>query len=261
MIAPGIEVVKTASLDGTCPGSDTLDVDIGDTVTFCFNVTNTGDVTLTEITVSDDVYGSVSLGTTSLAPGESTVGTITHIVVESDVLSVTDTATATGTDPLEGTVTDTDDSTVNVSIAPGIDIEKSLVNTPSEVFIGDTVTFEINITNTGESKIVTLPLIDDYPEAYLLPWDSSPLWDSDNGSALQWNNLITTPLDPGDSITVSVDFIAIDTASPAVNWAKVIGAVDEFGIELDPVEDDAEVTIKVPGHLVCSDFGPDLICE
>jgi len=108
-------VTKTSSLTGSCPGSDPLAVNIGDTVTYCFNVTNTGDVTLSGITVNDDLYGHVTLGTTTLAPGESTEGTVTHIVVGSDAPSVTDIATATGTDPLGGTVTDTDPCTINVA--------------------------------------------------------------------------------------------------------------------------------------------------
>ena len=112
----GLEIVKTASLNGTCPGSDPLAVNIGDTVTYCYNVTNTGGVNLTEVTVNDDTYGSVTLGTTTLAPGERTEGTLTHVVVESDAPSVTDTATATGTDPSGGTVTDTDDCSIDYII-------------------------------------------------------------------------------------------------------------------------------------------------
>jgi uncharacterized repeat protein (TIGR01451 family) len=65
-----LSIVKTASLTGSCPGSDPLAVNISDTVTYCFNVTNTGDVNLTGVTVNDDIYGSVPLATTTLAPGE-----------------------------------------------------------------------------------------------------------------------------------------------------------------------------------------------
>jgi hypothetical protein len=86
---PAISVSKTASTNGVCPGTDPLAVSIGDTVTYCFNVSNTGDVSLTSVTVNDDIYGLVTLGTTTLAPGESTGGTLTHVVTESDVLSVT----------------------------------------------------------------------------------------------------------------------------------------------------------------------------
>ena len=85
-------------------------------MTYRFKVTNTGDVTLTGITVSDDLYGPVTIGTTTLAPGESTEGKLTHVVEESDMPSVTDTATATSTDPSGRTVTDTDECTVQVRL-------------------------------------------------------------------------------------------------------------------------------------------------
>jgi uncharacterized repeat protein (TIGR01451 family) len=124
-IAPEIEVNKTASLTGSCPGSDPLAVNISDTITYCFNVSNTGDVNLTGVMVIDDIYGSVTLGTTTLAPGESTEGTLTHVVMESDAPSVTDTATATGTPPVGAEVTDIDDCTIDVAIALGIEVVKT----------------------------------------------------------------------------------------------------------------------------------------
>ena len=111
----GIEVDKTAAY-ALCPFDARLPAKIGDTVTYRFKVTNTGDVTLTGITVSDDLYGQVTIGTRTLAPGESTKGKLTHVVEEDDYPSVTDTATATGTDPSGRTVTDTDECTVQVRL-------------------------------------------------------------------------------------------------------------------------------------------------
>lgn len=83
----GISIEKTASTNGACPGFDPLSVQLGDNVTYCFNVTNNGSVTLTNIDVNDDHYGPISLGTDTLAPGESTGGTATHTVNESDIPS------------------------------------------------------------------------------------------------------------------------------------------------------------------------------
>jgi uncharacterized repeat protein (TIGR01451 family) len=110
-----ISVNKTASLEGTCPGLDPLTVHINDTVTYCYNVTNTGDVSLTNVTVKDNIYGSVTVGTTTLAPGESTLGRVTHEVTEEDIPSVINVATVNATDPLGESVTDDDDCTINVT--------------------------------------------------------------------------------------------------------------------------------------------------
>jgi uncharacterized repeat protein (TIGR01451 family) len=118
-----ISIEKTASITGYCPGTDPLSVSIGDTVTYCFNVTNTGDVTLTDITAIDDLYGPVTLATTTLGPGESTGSSLTHFVTESDIPSLINTATVIGTDPSGGTVTDTDSCTINMAYAYGIEID------------------------------------------------------------------------------------------------------------------------------------------
>jgi uncharacterized repeat protein (TIGR01451 family) len=173
--APGIDINKTASITRSCPGTDPLSVSIGDNVTYCFNVTNTGEVTVTNITVTDDKYGPVTLGTTTLGPGNSTGGTKTHLVTESDIPKVINNATVTGTDPLNGTVTDTDSCTIDIAFTPGIDINKTASTTgscpgtdPLSVSIGDTVTYCFNVTNTGEVTVTNITVIDNVYGTVLL---------------------------------------------------------------------------------------------
>ncbi len=161
VIAPDIKVNKTASLTGTCPGSDPLAVSVGDTVTYCFNVSNTGDVNLTSVKVIDNIYGHV-LATPLLAPGESIEGMVTHTVVKSDEPSVTNTANATGTDPLGGTVNDTDDCTINVTIHPDVKLEKT--SSPAIVAPGGNVTYTINYTNTGTVPLTDVVITEHYPK-------------------------------------------------------------------------------------------------
>jgi len=98
-----------------CPGVDPLDVSVGDTVTYCYEVTNTGDVILYNVNVNDDIYGNVPLAKTVLVPDESTNGTLPHVVVESDKPSVTNIATANGETAKQEEVTDTDDCTIIVN--------------------------------------------------------------------------------------------------------------------------------------------------
>jgi len=60
---------KSTSLDGTCPGMQFVEPEEGDTVTFCFFGTNTGDLAIADVTVADPVLGYyINLGT--LQPGE-----------------------------------------------------------------------------------------------------------------------------------------------------------------------------------------------
>ncbi|MCK4735775.1 MAG: hypothetical protein KAT65_25195, partial [Methanophagales archaeon] len=173
IVDPGIKVVKTATFYPSCPGAclwgrDPLTVEIGDTVMYCYMVTNMADVTLTDVTVTDDLYGEVTLGKTTLAPGESTWGTLTHVVTESDVPTVTNIATAAGTDPRGRTVTATDDCTINVEIAPDITVDKTasldgtcLGSDSLLVKIGDTVTYCYVVTNTGDVTLTGVTVTDD----------------------------------------------------------------------------------------------------
>jgi uncharacterized repeat protein (TIGR01451 family) len=192
---PEITINKTASLTGTCPGSDPLTVQVGDTVTYCFNVTNTGDVMLYGITVIDNIYGPVTLGTTTLAPGASIEGTLTHVVEESDAPSVTDTATAMGTDPLDGTVTDTDNCTIKVL---RVALEKS--SSPTAVAPGGTVPYTIKYTNTGGVPITDVVITESYPQGVTFV-SASPAPDS--GTNNRWI-IGTLPAGASGTITLKI---------------------------------------------------------
>src|SRR5690606_37307926 len=96
---PGIALVKTA---------DKTTLVVGETVTYTFTVTNTGNVTLSDAAVSEGVFsGAGQLSAVdcpagrTLAPGAQLVCTATYTVKQADVDagSVTNDATATGNPP------------------------------------------------------------------------------------------------------------------------------------------------------------------
>jgi Prealbumin-like fold domain len=78
VINPGLSILKTSDVDSGSPG---------DTVTFSFKVTNTGDVTLTNISVDDDVLGHIG-DIPSLAPGQSVTLTATTTLGDTDLVNV-----------------------------------------------------------------------------------------------------------------------------------------------------------------------------
>ncbi|MGB5306766.1 MAG: SdrD B-like domain-containing protein, partial [Gammaproteobacteria bacterium] len=69
---PGIDIEKaTNGVDADDPNAgDAPQVGIGNTVTWTYKVTNTGNVTLTNVMVNDDQGVTVSCPTATLAPGE-----------------------------------------------------------------------------------------------------------------------------------------------------------------------------------------------
>ncbi|MCN9240191.1 Ig-like domain repeat protein [Streptomyces sp. RY43-2] len=58
---------------------------VGHKVEYAYTVTNTGSITLNDVTVTDDLVARVTCEATSLAPGESTTCTGTHTITRSDV--------------------------------------------------------------------------------------------------------------------------------------------------------------------------------
>ena len=102
IITPAIEIVKT--VDDDTPA-------VGQTVTFTYVVTNTGDTTLFGVDVVDDQLGPI--GTIDeLAPGESATLTKTMVVAaDSPTRNV---ATADGEDVLGKHVDDDDDATITI---------------------------------------------------------------------------------------------------------------------------------------------------
>jgi len=168
----------------------------GDTLTFGYAVTNTGNEPLSDITVADDkcpnVQGPVSKandnGDDVLDPGETWNYTCSYVIThhQGEPNPVTNTVTATGTDQDEQTVTATDrhDTTIR---HPAIGIAKV---GPATAQAGSLVPYTLTVTNPGDVSFAQ-PLVvvtDGVCEA---------------APALQSTNGDHTPatLDPGDTWT------------------------------------------------------------
>ncbi len=153
--AASISVVKSAS-------PNTVSA-VGEVVTYSFLVTNTGNVTLTAIAVSDPLPGlsAVTCPLSTLAPSASTTCTATYTVAQADVDagSIVNTATASGTPPSGPPVTDADSTTVAVPSGPGITIVKSTTATQYTA-VGQILNFTLTATNTGNVTLTNVTISD-----------------------------------------------------------------------------------------------------
>jgi uncharacterized repeat protein (TIGR01451 family) len=171
---PGIAVVKTANAAGIQNPTR-----VGDPITYSFTVTNTGNTTLTNVTLTDPLPGLTLTGgpIATLAPGASDGTTFsgTYAVTQADIDAgqVQNQATVSGTPPsgpavtdLSGSLPTTDDPTV-VPLTQGAAIglvktaDTSAVSTPAQV--GDTITYRFTVTNTGTVTLTNVTLADPLP--------------------------------------------------------------------------------------------------
>src|SRR5262249_54832617 len=135
---------------------------LGQPVTYSLTVTNTGNVTISGITVTDvvttpdsDPAPVVTCPTTTLAPGGSTtcIAITTVTQADLDAGTIADTATATGTDPSGVAVPPADASfVVNASATPSLSVVKTA--TPEAVdTVGQLVRYRFLVTNNGNATL------------------------------------------------------------------------------------------------------------
>ena len=156
--SPGISVVKSVS-PSTFSGP-------GQSITYHFAVTNTGNVTLAGIGVTDtDLPGlsAVTCPQPVLAPGAGETCTATYVTSQADVDagSVTNTATANGLPPGATTpaVSAPSTATVPAVASPGITVVKS-ASPPTISAPGQTITYTFAVTNTGNDTLAGVGVTD-----------------------------------------------------------------------------------------------------
>ncbi|WP_157963335.1 DUF7507 domain-containing protein, partial [Algoriphagus litoralis] len=132
----------------------------GDVITYTLTVTNTGNVTLTNVQVNDPLTGlATSVGT--LAPAATAVVNTTYTVAQADVDkgSVLNKGLTSGDSPDEETPTDEDDEETPIERNPSIQIVKS-DNGAQVSKAGDVITYTLTVTNTGNVTLTNVQVND-----------------------------------------------------------------------------------------------------
>ncbi|WBL42985.1 gliding motility-associated C-terminal domain-containing protein [Algoriphagus halophytocola] len=150
---------------------------VGETISYTFTVSNTGNVTLSNIMVTDPMV-TVNGGPISLAPGvsDNTTFTATYVLTQDDIDNgyVVNTALAQGTSPKDEVVEDeSSDPTpvenpstecetcteTEIPQNPAIQIVKS--DNGAEVnAAGDVITYTLTVTNTGNVTLTKVMVSD-----------------------------------------------------------------------------------------------------
>ncbi|GAA1527208.1 hypothetical protein GCM10009690_32750 [Brevibacterium permense] len=223
--ANGVAISKTAELEDT---NDNGVADQGETIAYTFVVTNTGNTTLTDVTIDDDLIDADTLKpktADSLAPGEQATFTASFKVTQKAIDNVRDDgdqgivniAAAEAASPGGDSITSAED-TANVPLAPqasGLHLKKSgeLQGDGTAATVGDTIDYTFVVTNTGNTTLTHLGIDDDrLDEVELSDPDSLP-----NGLA------------PGESATFSGSYTVTQADIDATESTDLINTATARG--------------------------------
>ncbi|MGB0906432.1 MAG: beta strand repeat-containing protein, partial [Maricaulaceae bacterium] len=167
---------ETVSLNAPAPSgslaksaSPNTNAAVGDTITYTYSFTNTGNVTLNGVSISDVHNGNGTLSAvtpasvTSVAPGDSVNFTATYVMTQADMdmgPNILNTATANAT-PTSGSYTPATDTEVVERVQGAAAGSMTKVASPdSGLTVGDTVTYTYTVTNTGNLTYTTVSVSD-----------------------------------------------------------------------------------------------------
>jgi uncharacterized repeat protein (TIGR01451 family) len=265
---PSIEVTKTSTI--THSDAD-VSVGVGDTINYTITVENTGNTTLTGVTVSDTVLDSAGVGLTltsgptydssntategTLAVGESATYSATFVITQQAVNAggVSNTASVTSKDPEGNDVTDSTDSAIEDLIprTAAMTVVKTATvddNGDEKNGVGDVIQYTVTVTNTGNVTLTDVDLSDELR----LGSSTANVEDNTGNDSPAGVDLWTQDrtLLPGESATYVAWYIIDDTAASS---GKVINTAIATA---DTPLSGADATLSVTSNEAVVDIAP-----
>ncbi|MDZ4405378.1 GEVED domain-containing protein [Prosthecobacter sp.] len=167
-------------------------------------------VTLTETGIDTGVF-VYSIPASSTVAGSSNNGTL--YVPAGAVLTVS------YVDPTDST--DTSNATATVpAIMPDVSVIQTLLSpADGQIIVGEAAQYRIRVTNTGNTTLNTVQVVDTFPAASLSYVSASATPTTVASGSLTWTNV--GPLNSGQSVDLIVNFTGLAAANPALNTVNV----------------------------------------
>jgi hypothetical protein len=229
-VTPAIDLQKTVrnGANAACPGVEEISSLTKETNTYCFTVTNMGNVELQNVEISDPDLEIAPIFIGSLLPGQAMSAKVDDICQG----SLTNVASVIGYPPFGPPVNDADPAVV-FAAGPGLDFNKTVyaghnggAGCPGVEFLafsGPTqVTYCFRVRNTGDSALYDVVI---------------------NDASLGIINLPVGDMLPGDEVT---RFAEIIVSAPVTNLATAAG---------DPP---SGLVVQVPDQAVIAAYNPSL---
>ena len=159
--------------------------DIGDTITYTFDVTNNGTVQLQNVLLTDSVVSPPALalsptgdmaptgdstdtaasGWAALAPRDTLTTSVTYAITQTDIDAgeVLNTANVTSNTSYGATVTGTDSVTTTLPGSRGLTLDKEgllALGPDGEASVGDLISYNFTVTNTGSVTLTNVSIND-----------------------------------------------------------------------------------------------------
>ena len=244
--SPAVTITKAASVADT--NGSTLVGDLGDVITYVFTVTNSGDTPLTGVAVTDPLPNlsgiTYDAWPNPAAPGELPKGTsviarATYSILQSDVVATkVDNQATVAAHPLAGVTPTALSNLVSVPTVapkPALSIAKSAVVSDSNTSthlgdIGDQVTYTIVVSNTGNTPLSGVKVVDPLPGL--------------SGLQITWPDMAAPGVLPkGLSATATATYTitAADVQAGVVNNTATANADPQAGVAVPSVNASASV--------------------
>ena len=225
---------------------------LNETITYEIIAANTGNLTLTNVVVNDELTGDTwTIGT--LEPGESQSFEASYVVTETDIHNgnIVNVATAEADNPTNAPEDPSEEPDKPTTIVPGetddktdeeapsLAVTKNVVNAADEYQIGDVVEYEITVTNDGNVTQNGIVVEDNIQAAGdVIITNISGAQGSINGSTV-----ILEALAPGQTAVISCEYTVLkeDRGTTIINTAKVTGDEEEPDVTPDVPVDVEEV--------------------
>jgi len=225
---PSINLVKTSNKE--------IISEVGEEVTYTFEVENTGNVVLDNIVLNDPMLGGgIELENTTLEPGGTTTVSVNHTVTQEDLnqSDVENVASVTGEDPSDNPVEDDDTVTIPTDQVPSINLVKTADR--DDLVADEAINYTFTATNTGNVTLTDVNISD------VLEGLSDIQYQTIDGEPIEDVENIT--LQPGQVLVATADYTITqgDVDSGVVdNHATVAGTPPNTD---EPVEAEDNVTV------------------
>lgn len=217
---------------------------LGETIEYTITVTNDGNLTISNVVVTDQKTGATfdandayTVGTdadghsiatlkAALAPKASVTLTAKYIVTEADILagSVENSATAAGKDPSGNDPEVTPGTTTDKTETKKTELTVTKTDSKDEGYqykLGEKITYEITVKNTGNQTITDIVVTDDLAGATII---------AGMGYTVEENKAVVGTLAPNASVTVNAEYTVTEAdilAGSVINSATAKGSSED----------------------------------